>query len=160
MRAMFRARSSTALAAWIALCVGAGSAGAQPSGSVTFSGPGAALVPSTTFIPASFASGDGSWNFADEGEVVGILVAEMTTDATRAAFVAVAVDGGANWVDVGLTGIPGVTIGMDTITFQDVVLPQGSRESADLVLNGALTRPVSPVSPVTWGRVKSLYSGG
>ena len=140
------------------LSLSAASVSAQPTGSVTFGGPGAPLVPSTTYVPATFAGEEATWSFLDASGAVAIVVIELGSNPGLAAFVSVAVEGGATWAQVGFGGVPGVTISGDTITFQSVTLPQGARTAlADLTLDGSLTRAVVSVSPLGFGQVKARY---
>jgi hypothetical protein len=131
---------------------------AQPSGGVTFTGPGAALLPSTTFVPSVYAGTESSWSFFSEAGDVGIVVTELTTDPSRASLVSVTVSDGPTWVQFSFSGVLGVSIDTDTIAFQDLVLPQSAlAPHANLTVNGSLTRPVISVSDLSWGRVKDTF---
>jgi hypothetical protein len=132
-----------------------------PSGMVTFSGPGATLLPSTTFEPATYEGTPGTWGFLDQPGAVVIVVTEVETDPTQAAFVSVGEEGGETWTAVSIFGpILGVEIDGDTIKFADVSVPQsGSTNPQGLILNGSLTRGIQvDVESPSVSSIKRQYS--
>lgn len=126
----------------LVVALAGGSAALEPVGELTFSGSGASLLPSTTFVPATWEGTEASWGFFDAGGVVGVLVVLSDTDPSGASFVSVAEDGGETFGAIGLFGpVAGVTIEGNTVTFVDVAVPlSGATTPQDLIVNGSLTR--------------------
>ena len=124
------------------LALATGTIAREPSGSVTFSGEGAALLPSTSFAPTTFDGEGGIWAFFDATTNVGIVVWPLEADSTKATEVEVSEDGGQTWEAIGQSGpVPGVSIEDDTVKFIGVVVPRSDVIGPfDLILDGVLDR--------------------
>jgi len=119
------------------------------SGSVTFSGPGAALLLSSNFTPtsshATIPDPDPSYIWEDVPNYVEILTVPETATTVRTLYI-VYFDGVNSyvWNSFNGAGIAGVSRAGGVTTFTNVSVPQLSGGTTTLILNGSLTEPPLP----------------
>lgn len=129
-------------------------------GSVEFSGAGVGLLPSSTFVPHLYAGEQPTWSFFDEAGTVSIVVIETNGDPSTASLVSVAVLDGATWTALSfIGGVPGLNLEGDTITFDNVNLPELGKRRTNIVLSGSLTRTdLVRAGDQAWGAIKRAYA--
>lgn len=138
---------------------GSGNENNGASSSVTFSGPGATDLASTSFeIDNQFVDGTGNLTWVDAaaaksaGEVT-ITVFPNPIDPSSATSVGLLCEGtvGKSWFAINLGGVAGVSIGETEVTFADVTVSDAITGRGEVVLNGSMDRPtttlVSPGAP-------------
>jgi hypothetical protein len=125
---------------------GGSTTGSPPSGSVTFTGTGAAMLQSNTFTPTSSSIVSGNqmvWN--DDGHNVQILIVPLAgqSGVAQTLTVTYATDPGAVWTKFSATGVTGVTIGPDVTTFSNAIADEISGGATSLTLSGSLANPAA-----------------
>jgi hypothetical protein len=114
------------------------------SGSVVFSGDGAASLPSVDFDVTSSGTFDVQIFWSDDVNNVEILVVPNTLNGIRTAYVSHTIgETSLIWNAFNDGGIPGITRSGGKVTFTDASLNQLTGGTTTLILKGVLTEPVS-----------------
>lgn len=115
------------------------------SGSLTFSGPAAALLASSSFVPIGFSANEGAlaWSASiGTNSLVSIGVGRSTTDPSRATLATVTSTDGATSYGWSLfafeNGVAGITVDGNTVTFDNVTLPATVGTQLALTISGQL----------------------
>lgn len=134
-----------------------------PTGALTFSGPGAAVLTTTSFSPEVSETVEGGWAFyetyAADADTITVIVGISTVDPSGAALVSVSDARGNAWFELSLTAtITGVAIDGDTVTFTSATLSgTGDTPPADLVVDGTVSNLTTvSADAMTIGRLKAV----
>ncbi len=130
---------------------------APDAGSLTLSGDGAALLPSTDFapdtsLPGNATAGDGYYFWLDHGNTQGQLQVWMDTNSLNVIHVRF-VSGEITWQEFSWTGLDNVVFANETVTLTGMSLDEEDGSSTlvlDGTVNGVLTIGTMPSGTLTF----------